>query len=460
MENLTLTDQNIRRIISEWFEYPLLSMDIYGHIGTWDTSQVTNMSNLFDIESIHSENFNEDISNWDTSSVTDMSFMFRGLKLFNQPIGKWNTSNVSLMIGTFCGASSFNQSLLNWNLSSLTDCNDIFKMCPSLNQSLLNFHQQGIFFNTLNDSIIPRRGRSNIRVKNMLLGASQQKLEDYFYFRAGTPILTDQGLKLIENIKVEDTFNGVCLRGVVSFELEDMYMILFKENCFGYGIPSQDMHLCSHEDIYLDGINIESKYLINNKTIKREYLGPTIVYSLIIEKDKMLTMRVNNLLTHNMNPRIYQGKKIVIPNDNINEIPLPVDFDWRIYVKFNDDLRHLKKKQSRCHFLKWGLLENRNYHQDTHKIPSDFNHVIYKQLFDDLKKIDNAFLEDHFLKRGKNEKRPYKEEFLELKKELPKDFNWKTYLYLNNDLKKKNQVLTERHYVRYGKKEERIYKNK
>jgi|ETNmetMinimDraft_5_1059913.scaffolds.fasta_scaffold98104_2 surface protein len=46
----------------------------YGHINTWDTSLITNMSELF----YERETFNGDISDWDVSSVTTMSGMFDG----------------------------------------------------------------------------------------------------------------------------------------------------------------------------------------------------------------------------------------------------------------------------------------------------------------------------------------------------------------------------------------------
>ena len=57
----------------------------YGHISDWDTSNVTDMSELFKSK----EEFNEDISKWNVSSVTNMKWMFRqdyGASLFNQSL--------------------------------------------------------------------------------------------------------------------------------------------------------------------------------------------------------------------------------------------------------------------------------------------------------------------------------------------------------------------------------------
>ena len=53
--------------------------------------------------------FNADISGWDTSNVVDMSAMFESASLFDQDIGSWVTSKVTNMTRMFADASSFNQ---------------------------------------------------------------------------------------------------------------------------------------------------------------------------------------------------------------------------------------------------------------------------------------------------------------------------------------------------------------
>ena len=50
-----------------------LHLTTYGEINSWDVSQITDMSNLFDGK----QGFNSDISNWDVSGVMNMSNMFR-----------------------------------------------------------------------------------------------------------------------------------------------------------------------------------------------------------------------------------------------------------------------------------------------------------------------------------------------------------------------------------------------
>ena len=53
------------------------------------------------------------------ASVTNMSKMFNGTS-FNQNIGNWDTSNVTNMEEMFSGAKAFNQDISGWNISKVT----------------------------------------------------------------------------------------------------------------------------------------------------------------------------------------------------------------------------------------------------------------------------------------------------------------------------------------------------
>ena len=104
-------------------------------IGNWDTTNVTDMNNMFN----SAVQFNQPIGNWDTTNVTDMNNMFNSAVQFNQPIGSWNVSKVTNMEGMFQSASVFNQDIGDWNVSSVTDMDYMFYNASVFNQPLANW---------------------------------------------------------------------------------------------------------------------------------------------------------------------------------------------------------------------------------------------------------------------------------------------------------------------------------
>ena len=114
-----MTDNSIRAAVKEWVSDATAAEATYGHISTWQTGGVTDMSWLFCAGEYWTSygcdtaaaSFNEDISAWDTSGVTSMHFMFMGASAFNQDISGWAVHNVKSMGYMFDSASSFNQDL-------------------------------------------------------------------------------------------------------------------------------------------------------------------------------------------------------------------------------------------------------------------------------------------------------------------------------------------------------------
>lgn len=101
-------------------------------ITSWDVSNVTEMSNLFQ----SNNSFNQDISKWDVSNVTKMNSMFDGAINFNQDISSWNVQNANSMKAMFRNSNSFNQNISTWNVSNVTDMNAMFFNAVSFNQDL------------------------------------------------------------------------------------------------------------------------------------------------------------------------------------------------------------------------------------------------------------------------------------------------------------------------------------
>jgi len=101
-------------------------------IGTWDTGNVTNMGYLL----FGAYTFNQPIGTWDTGNVTSMECMFFYAYAFNQPIGSWNTSSVTTMLAMFANSYVFNQPIGNWNTANVTNMSLMFNAATSFNKSL------------------------------------------------------------------------------------------------------------------------------------------------------------------------------------------------------------------------------------------------------------------------------------------------------------------------------------
>ncbi len=88
-------------------------------ISDWNTSNVTNMREMFHGAEKFNQSINTDGSKWNTSNVTNMASMFEDAKNFNGNIGGWDTGNVTTMESMFSGAKSFNRDISNWDFSSV-----------------------------------------------------------------------------------------------------------------------------------------------------------------------------------------------------------------------------------------------------------------------------------------------------------------------------------------------------
>ena len=115
------------------------ALPIYGHISVWDTSLITDMSNLFE----NKTDFNDNINNWNVSSVTDMCFMFANASLFNQPLNSWDVSSVTDMSDMFHEALSFNQDIGLWIIKQDTDIEHIFENSGVTRETFLSNEEGG-----------------------------------------------------------------------------------------------------------------------------------------------------------------------------------------------------------------------------------------------------------------------------------------------------------------------------
>ena len=93
-----------------------------------DTSDITDMSELFDNLDPH----NIDISEWNVSSVKNMEWMFCWCDNFNSDLSAWDVSEVEDMSRMFNKCEKFNSDLSSWNVSKVTNMEQMFRGCTSL----------------------------------------------------------------------------------------------------------------------------------------------------------------------------------------------------------------------------------------------------------------------------------------------------------------------------------------
>lgn len=115
---MKFNNETLKEAVKEWRKDLKNAKNKYGHITDWDTSEVTDMSGLFQ----NYRGFNQNIGKWVTSNVSNMDGMFYNAKKFNQDISGWDVSKVETMKYMFEDAISFNQNIGSWDVSNVTDC--------------------------------------------------------------------------------------------------------------------------------------------------------------------------------------------------------------------------------------------------------------------------------------------------------------------------------------------------
>ena len=103
-----------------------------GHINTWCTAGITDMSELFKDKAA----FNQNVTDWDVSSVENMGLMFYEATAFDQDINSWVVSKVTDFKDMFLGASAFNQDISGWDTSSATTMQGVFFNAKAFNQDI------------------------------------------------------------------------------------------------------------------------------------------------------------------------------------------------------------------------------------------------------------------------------------------------------------------------------------
>jgi len=114
----------------------IANSDYIPDINTWNTEEITDMTNLFNGYTQSSPN----VMCWNTAKVTTMQGMFRGATLFeNIDIGVWEVSKVTDMSFMFNGASKFNSDVSQWTATKVTSTDSMFRSARTFDNNVPSF---------------------------------------------------------------------------------------------------------------------------------------------------------------------------------------------------------------------------------------------------------------------------------------------------------------------------------
>ena len=168
------------------------------NISNWDVSNVTTMARMFEGAAV----FNQDISNWEReqqfgtiikpattlANVENMSHMFKDAKAFNQNIGNWNTENVNNMSHMFDGALVFNKSINSWTVSNVITMASMFKDAKAFNQNIGNWNTENVnnMSHMFDGAFVFNKSINSWTVSNVITMASMFKDAKAFNQNIGT----------------------------------------------------------------------------------------------------------------------------------------------------------------------------------------------------------------------------------------------------------------------------------
>lgn len=138
---------------------------------------------------------------------------------------------------------------------------------------------------------------------------------------------------------------------------------------------------------------------------------------------------------------------------------LPDDFDWRVYVELNDDVRAVYNSEDAAtqHYLYEGHAQNRRY--SLKNLPSGFNWKVYLALNQDVYKACKTRVAAimHYEIHGHLESRNYTLKHVD----IPDDFDWKVYRDLNPDYSDSLlcEITSLSHFHTYGQVHNLQYKH-
>jgi hypothetical protein len=289
-------------------------------------------------------------------------------------------------------------------------------------------------------------------IERKLSSFFQNYQEDIYSIDYITSII-DKQIYFIENyVAINEIFDYFNIPHFDSFNFVQKYNLLKYKNITFIKLRFEDIKewdtilssiFKKNIKIYNDNLSENKKYINEYNIIKTQYKIPNYMIE-IIQNDNEFKI-YNTLESQEKYINFWKQKTKSVKN-------IPHDFDAKIYIELNKDLKNLTELQSKIHYENDGYKENRKYKYEN--IPDNFDAKIYIELNEDLKNLTELEAKNHYENDGYKENRKYK--YLN----LPDNFDAKIYIELNEDLKNLTELQSKIHYEIYGYKENRNIKYK
>jgi len=145
-------------------------------------------------------------------------------------------------------------------------------------------------------------------------GQTSEPVISNICFLKGTLVETDQGIVAIEKINPDiHTIDGYEVLRITQTITDEVYLIRFKQGCFGENKPSQDLVISQRHRIKLDNFWIEAKYLLFVNGVEKYPYNKETLYNIILPKTH--ECRIYNLICETLDPTCKVAKYFLKLNE-------------------------------------------------------------------------------------------------------------------------------------------------
>ena len=130
-------------------------------------------------------------------------------------------------------------------------------------------------------------------------------------FKAGTKIVTDQGIVNIERITEQNSIRGKKVLLVSKTTNIDDYMVKIEKGALYENVPNADTWLTGEHKVFFNKEMIKSKNLVNGQTIVRENKISEVVYNVLLEGETSGKMIANGMISETLSPKSVMVQLLV-----------------------------------------------------------------------------------------------------------------------------------------------------